>query len=112
MPATLDSRSWKTIRGQFISIIGANITCRCAKSLDGISPNAHLGDGLFDLILIRKTSRMQYLRHMMRIANRGDLVGVQLLIFSLIAVSLNSNGFHVRGANPFGLSSKLSVKMG
>ena len=67
--------SWKTVRGQFISIIGANITCRCAKSLDGISPNAHLGDGLFDLILIRKTSRMQYLRHMLRIANRGDLVG-------------------------------------
>ena len=69
-----DPKSWRTIQGQFISVIGANITCRCAKSLDGISPNAHLGDGFFDLILIRKTSRTQYLRHMMRLANRGDLV--------------------------------------
>jgi len=74
-----DPESWKTARGQFISIIGANITCRCAKSLDGISPNAHLGDGLFDLILIRKTSRLQYLRHMIRVANRGDPFGFDFI---------------------------------
>ncbi|XP_065067029.1 ceramide kinase-like [Rhopilema esculentum] len=73
------SNSWKTVKGQFISVIGANITCKCAKSLDGISPYAHLGDGLFDLILIRKTSRMQYLRHMLRIANRGDLFGFDFI---------------------------------
>ena len=81
-PSRVDSDSWKTIRGQFISIIGANITCRCAKSLDGISPNAHLGDGLFDLILIRKTSRLQHLRHMMRLANRGDLVRKLLVYYN------------------------------
>eukprot|EP00794_Sanderia_malayensis_P006076 gene6076-6779_t len=67
--------SWKSITGRFISVIGANITCRCAKSLDGISPHAHLGDGYFDLILIRKTTRLQYLRHMLRMANRSDHLG-------------------------------------
>ena len=72
------SNSWQTIRGKFISVIGANITCKCAKSRNGISPNAHMGDGYFDLILIRKTSRFQYLRHMLRIANRGDLVSYLL----------------------------------
>ena len=89
-PSRVDSDSWKTIRGQFISIIGANITCRCAKSLDGISPNAHLGDGLFDLILIRKTSRLQHLRHMIRLANRGDLVRQLLFCYGRCQSSWNA----------------------
>lgn len=99
VPSSIDSSSWRTIQGQFISIIGANITCRCAKSLDGISPNAHLGDGVFDLILIRKTSRLQHLRHMMRIANRGDLVSV----INFLIIMRNGAAFsgHGQGWYPF-----------
>ncbi|RMX53273.1 hypothetical protein pdam_00015268 [Pocillopora damicornis] len=63
---------WRSIKGRFISVIGANISCACAKSPEGLSPSAHLADGCLDLILVRHTSRLQYLRHMIRISSRAD----------------------------------------
>ncbi|KAK3753980.1 hypothetical protein QZH41_000808 [Actinostola sp. cb2023] len=63
---------WKSIDGRFISVIAANMSCACAKSPEGLSPSAHLADGYMDLILIKHTSRFQYLRHMIRLASKAD----------------------------------------
>ncbi|XP_015773341.1 PREDICTED: ceramide kinase-like [Acropora digitifera] len=64
--------SWQSMKGRFISVIGANISCACAKSPEGLSPSAHLADGCLDLILVKHTSRLQYLRHMLRITSKAD----------------------------------------
>ena len=63
---------WKTLSGRFTSIVGANISCMCAKSPEGLSPSAHLADGCLDLVLVRHTSRLQHLRHMIRITKRAS----------------------------------------
>ncbi|RWS29322.1 ceramide kinase-like protein [Leptotrombidium deliense] len=54
------------IRGRFLGINAATMTCRCGMSKDGISPAAHLGNGCTDLIVVTKCSRANYLRYMMR----------------------------------------------
>lgn len=76
------SPGWRSIKGRFISVIGANISCACAKSPEGLSPSAHLADGCLDLILVRHTSRLQYLRHMIRISSRADQVNIEILLLS------------------------------
>ena len=71
---------WQSIKGRFISVIGANISCACAKSPEGLSPSAHLADGCLDLILVKHTSRLQYLRHMIRLSSKADQVRDQILL--------------------------------
>ena len=82
------SPGWRSIKGRFISVIGANISCACAKSPEGLSPSAHLADGCLDLILVRHTSRLQYLRHMIRISSRADQVNIEIPFAFFCSLSL------------------------
>ena len=68
------SNGWHSITGHFISIMGATNCCANKKSPEGISPSAHLADGCIDLIIVRRTSRVRYLQHMMRLAGKADHV--------------------------------------
>ncbi|XP_078535820.1 ceramide kinase isoform X2 [Lissotriton helveticus] len=67
-----EAGDWQTIRGKFIAINAANMSCACPRSPKGLSPAAHLADGTADLILIRKCSRLKFLRHLIRHTNRED----------------------------------------
>ncbi|XP_010853044.1 PREDICTED: ceramide kinase, partial [Bison bison bison] len=58
--------------GQFLAINATNMSCACPRSPQGLSPAAHLGDGSSDLILIRKCSRFNFLRFLVRHTNQGD----------------------------------------
>ena len=73
---------WQSVKGRFISVIGANISCACAKSPEGLSPSAHLADGCMDLILVKHTSRFQYLKHMLRITSNADQVSTNHFLYS------------------------------
>jgi len=66
----MQEEKWCTVRGRFISVIGANISCRCARSSTGLSPHAHTGDGHIDLILVEKTTRAKYLHHMIKTSQK------------------------------------------
>lgn len=55
-----------TIRGKFLSVNAATMSCRCEKSKKGLSPAAHLGNGCSDLIIVSQCSRLDYLRFLMR----------------------------------------------
>ena len=55
-----------TIRGRFLAINSATMTCRCDKAKKGISPAAHLGNGCSDLIIVSQCSRINYLRYLVR----------------------------------------------
>ncbi|XP_049423287.1 ceramide kinase [Epinephelus fuscoguttatus] len=66
------SSGWNVIRGKFIAINAASMSCACPRSPKGLSPSAHLADGTTDLILVRKCSRLGFLRHLLRHTNKED----------------------------------------
>jgi len=57
---------WQTLEGDFVCINAATKSCRCEKAPEGMSPASHLSDGCTDLILVRSSSRLDYVRHMYR----------------------------------------------
>lgn len=73
-PAPEEVEEWKVLCGQFLAINATNMSCACPRSPQGLSPAAHLGDGSSDLILIRKCSRFNFLRFLVRHTNQGDQV--------------------------------------
>ncbi|KAM6895777.1 ceramide kinase [Xenentodon cancila] len=66
------SAGWNVIRGKFIAINAASMSCACPRSPKGLSPSAHLADGTTDLILVRKCSRLDFFRHLLRHTNKQD----------------------------------------
>lgn len=65
---------WRTVRGKFLAINAASMSCACPRSPKGLSPAAHLADGTTDLILVRKCSRFDFLRHLLRHTSKDDQV--------------------------------------
>ena len=54
------------VRGKFSVVTGATTSCRNHRAPKGVSPSAHLGDGHTDLILVKATGRINYLRYLLR----------------------------------------------
>ncbi|XP_037837236.1 ceramide kinase isoform X2 [Kryptolebias marmoratus] len=71
-PGDDSSRGWKTVQGEFIAINSASMSCACPRCPKGLSPFAHLADGTTDLILVRKCSRLDFFRHLLRHTNKQD----------------------------------------
>ncbi|XP_077120970.1 ceramide kinase isoform X1 [Ranitomeya variabilis] len=61
-----EQEDWTTIKGKFMAINAASMSCACPRSPRGLSPAAHLADGTADLILVRKCSRLNFLLHLIR----------------------------------------------
>lgn len=56
-----------SIRGRFLAINVATLSCKCGMSKQGISPAAHVGDGCADLILVSQCSRLNYLKYLLQL---------------------------------------------
>ncbi|PKU43498.1 hypothetical protein llap_6202 [Limosa lapponica baueri] len=67
-----EDEEWKVIKGKFLAINAVNMSCACPRSPKGLSPAAHLADGSADLILVRKCSRFDFLRYLVRHTNHDD----------------------------------------
>nr|QFF91272.1 ceramide kinase isoform 2 [Potamotrygon motoro] len=65
-------QQWKVIKGKFLAINSVTISCACPKSPKGLSPGAHLADGTMDLIVVRKCSRLSFLRYLIRHTTSND----------------------------------------
>lgn len=63
---------WTVLSGKFMAINVACMSCACPRSPKGLSPSAHLADGTADLILVRKCSRIDFFRHLLRHTNKND----------------------------------------
>lgn len=63
---------WTVLSGEFMAINAACISCACPRSPKGLSPSAHLADGTIDLILVRKCSRIDFFKHLLRHTNKDD----------------------------------------
>ncbi|OCT57966.1 ceramide kinase [Xenopus laevis] len=67
-----DSEMWQKISGSFVAINVTGMSSACPKSMDGLSPTAHLADGTADLILVRECNMLQFVRHLKRHTNKKD----------------------------------------
>ncbi|KAJ3680586.1 hypothetical protein LUZ60_016864 [Juncus effusus] len=70
-----DDRSdikWKRIKGKCISVGGAVISCRNERAPDGLVSDAHLSDGLLDLIFIQDCPPPHYLWHLTQLTRKGS----------------------------------------
>ncbi|XP_037551991.1 ceramide kinase [Nematolebias whitei] len=63
---------WRTLNGKFIAVNSASMSCACPRCPKGLSPSAHLADGTTDLILVRKCSRLDFFKHLLRHTNKHD----------------------------------------
>jgi len=61
---------WKTCHGKFFMINGANVSCACSRSPNGISPYCHLGDGCVDVLIIKHTNMLNNLRLLLRLSSK------------------------------------------
>ncbi|UJR29327.1 hypothetical protein I4U23_010539 [Adineta vaga] len=61
-------------QGHYETIICLNMPCRCDKSKFGMSPTVHLADGSFDVILVKHSWRLQFLRFLHHIANNSGAI--------------------------------------
>jgi len=65
----VESSSDKIIlSGKFLALTSATLTCSCRHTIPGMSPCAHRGDGATDLIIVHKTSHLNYFRYLFRTA--------------------------------------------
>lgn len=60
----------KTFRGKYFMVNGANVSCACSRSPNGISPHTHLGDGCVDVIMIKHSSMINNLKLLLRFASK------------------------------------------
>lgn len=59
-----------TVKGKFLMVNGANISCACSRSPQGFNPYSHLGDGYVDLILVRHTSFFNNIRLLLAMSSK------------------------------------------
>jgi len=60
---------WKTIRGKFFMVSGANLSCSCPRSPNGIAPFCHVGNGCADIVLVKRTNLFNNLRLLLRLSS-------------------------------------------
>ncbi|KAI3720860.1 hypothetical protein L2E82_31857 [Cichorium intybus] len=63
--------NWVRVKGRFLSIGAAVISCRNEKAPDGLVADAHLSDGFLHLVLIKDCPRAFYLWHLTQLARKG-----------------------------------------
>jgi len=55
------------IKGKFLAINAVTTTCKSPHTKEGMSPEAHYGDGNTDLIIVHRVSRLNYFRYLFRV---------------------------------------------
>lgn len=71
-PADRRHEESRQIKGKFLAINAVTTTCKSPHTKEGMSPEAHYGDGNTDLIIVHRTSRLNYFRYLFRVAFHRD----------------------------------------
>lgn len=64
----------KTVNGKFFMVNGANISCACSRSPNGLSKYCHLCDGYIDLILVRHTTFFNNIKLLMAMSSQNCII--------------------------------------
>uniref|UniRef100_K7F246 Ceramide kinase like n=1 Tax=Pelodiscus sinensis TaxID=13735 RepID=K7F246_PELSI len=60
---------WHTIQGHFLNVSIMAIPCLCSMAPRGLAPNTRLNNGSMALIVVRNTSRTEFIKHLKRYAS-------------------------------------------
>ncbi|KAF3340393.1 ceramide kinase [Carex littledalei] len=63
---------WSTVKGRFLSVGAAVISCRNERAPDGLVADAHLSDGFLHLILVKDCPHPYYLWHLTQLTKRDS----------------------------------------
>uniref|UniRef100_G3TSW0 Ceramide kinase like n=1 Tax=Loxodonta africana TaxID=9785 RepID=G3TSW0_LOXAF len=63
------SEQWQMIQGQFLNVSIMAIPCLCSVAPRGLAPNTRLNNGSMALIIVRNTSRPEFIKHLKRYAS-------------------------------------------
>ncbi|XP_078162813.1 diacylglycerol kinase family protein isoform X2 [Carex rostrata] len=63
---------WSRVKGRFLSVGAAVISCRNERAPDGLVADAHLSDGFLHLILVKDCPHPYYLWHLTQLTKRGS----------------------------------------
>eukprot|EP00039_Didymoeca_costata_P025434 m.13312 g.13312 ORF g.13312 m.13312 type:complete len:518 (+) comp4831_c0_seq2:168-1721(+) len=66
------SETRKLVNGKFKAVSLALVSCINAKTKTGVAPEAHLADGNFILILVRKCSLLRMLRYLITVSGKSN----------------------------------------
>ncbi|KFO28006.1 Ceramide kinase-like protein [Fukomys damarensis] len=59
---------WRMTQGQFLNVSIMAIPCLCSVAPRGLAPNTRLNNGSMALIIVRNTSRSEFIKHLKRYA--------------------------------------------
>ncbi|XP_020862069.1 ceramide kinase-like protein [Phascolarctos cinereus] len=63
------NNQWEKIQGHFLNISIMAIPCCCSMAPGGLTPNIRLNNGSMALIIVRNTSRPEFVKHLKRYAS-------------------------------------------
>ncbi|XP_032639703.1 ceramide kinase-like protein isoform X2 [Chelonoidis abingdonii] len=69
---------WHTIQGHFLNVSIMAIPCLCSMAPRGLAPNTRLNNGNMALIVVRNTSRSEFIKHLKRYASVKNQKGIIL----------------------------------
>ncbi|XP_042311303.1 ceramide kinase-like protein isoform X2 [Sceloporus undulatus] len=84
---------WKRIQGHFLNVSIMAIPCLCSMAPRGLAPNTRLDDGSIALIVVRNTSRPEFVKHLKRyssVKNQFSFPFIETYIVEEVKVHLRT----------------------
>ncbi|KAK7878483.1 hypothetical protein WMY93_030319 [Mugilogobius chulae] len=103
---------WVSVKGRFKCVSLTCMSSSCPKSPLGLSPSAHLADGTGDLILVRDTDPLSFLKFLYRHTNSDDQFDLPFVevhrvkAFRFFLSSEEDEGYQEVGMSPSGEAQK------
>ncbi|XP_077304248.1 ceramide kinase-like protein isoform X2 [Lithobates pipiens] len=86
---------WQHIQGQLLNVSIMAIPCLCSMAPRGLAPNTRLNDGTMSLIVVRNTSRQEFVKHLKRYAslkNQFNFPFVETYLVKEVKLQTRSTG--------------------
>ncbi|XP_069840960.1 ceramide kinase-like protein [Dendropsophus ebraccatus] len=88
---------WQHAQGQLLNVSIMAIPCLCSMAPRGLAPNTRLNDGTMALIIVRNTSRPEFVKHLKRYAtqkNQFDFPFVETHLVKEVKLRTQSNSHY------------------
>ncbi|KAF7245072.1 Ceramide kinase-like protein, partial [Varanus komodoensis] len=91
---------WHRIQGHFLNVSIMAIPCLCSMAPRGLAPNTRMNDGGIALIVVRNTSRPEFVQHLKRYAsmkNQFNFPFIETYVVEEVKVHPRTGSEHVTG---------------
>ncbi|XP_062819227.1 ceramide kinase-like protein isoform X1 [Anolis carolinensis] len=94
------SDRWQKIQGHFLNVSIMAIPCLCSMAPRGLAPNTRLDDGSIALIVVRNTSRPEFVKHLKRyssVKNQFNFPFIETYVVEEVKVHIRTETEHATG---------------